>query len=1262
MRAMHLEAIDADAPASSLDPTGSDRSPGPILSTQQRAAVEHQSGGIALTAGAGCGKTTVLTSRFLAELAGDAPPSLERLASLVALTFTDKAARELRLRVRAVCRTHLRAVSPATPTTAKTEESNGSIHHRHGLIPGLLEDPDEDPSSGSRAQAQRAWEPVLRGLEAASIETFHAYCARLLRRFAVEAGLDPEFQILDHALAASVRDAALRACVRRWLAEDPGPDSSGQALRHLAVEYRLDGVISQLHELLRRRVDRDQLDVWIKRRPDEILKGWSRVFDQEVRPPCWSQVRAAASVLLSVIQDAEPTTPKARERRLGLLELLPGWLDPEVILEADHPQLVEVRSLLNLQGSRDVNWPSPACFASVKQSYHALKGTIEKYQSLSIHDEELTRRSAERSLWLARLLFDAVREYERRKQSAGWLDYDDLQDRLLGLLEKSPAVRERIEKPLRRVLVDEFQDTDPIQARLLERLAPPDAPSGRLFLVGDFKQSIYRFRGARPHLFLGFRDRTPASGRLPLSGNYRSVGPILDFANTLFQGAFEVDEPLTPTPSTPHQELDHHLAITMLWSRDEHDEVPTLATERRQVEAQVLAGHLAARLEDGLTVRDGQQIRTAHAGDVVLLFRTLNDAAPYEQALAAVGLDYHVVGGAAFYAQQEVLDLINALSVLEDPLDALALAATLRSPMFGVSDLGLFWLAQTGLPEPPTVSLEAQSIEEIAPEISGDLESSSPDLRAGFEADPSDWPDALPEDDRARLIRARRLITRWRLNKDRLTIAETLEQVLDESGYELALMAEFLADRKRANARKLVRLARRFDQTGGFSLADFVARLRADARTPPREDQAATTDEAGRAVRLMTVHQAKGLEFPIVVVVDVNRDNGPARESVALHDRLGLVLKESHDDRLRFHALSQDDRGGAKRLSKSPTLLGWSCYRTLEDSEDRAEARRLFYVAVTRARDHLILSACLDPERPPSKCSTALDLLAERFDLANGRSRLEPPEGSRTPRVSVVQGALSTSALRGSSTSKAQTRRTKGRGARTLQVASMLSQVLDEAEARWPTGASEDPNESSKGVGRATRLVLDPAHGLTEPIRRADALIRAVLSDPDFVGAPTSETLAEVLNRLGAAQGAAAPRRLRVRIEAMLGPLFLEMLGPALAGARQIEPGFAWASTWTVQGHKRIVETKTDLAWLDDEAGAWHWLFVRPESTADALGQVRLGIAQRRARALVSRHVDRLVFWELIHHSNHRADWRRVTPPDWSDEDLDRIIGSIVQG
>ena len=228
-----------------------------------------------------------------------------------------------------------------------------------------------------------------------------------------------------------------------------------------------------------------------------------------------------------------------------------------------------------------------------------------------------------------------------------------------------------------------------------------------------------------------------------------------------------------------------------------------------------------------------------------------------------------------------------------------------------------------------------------------------------------------------------------------MPIAALVDRVLDESGFEAALPAEFLGDRKRANARKLVRLARRFDARGGFTLAHFVAKLREDLRRPPREDEAATSDEAGKTIRLMTIHQAKGLEFPIVVLPDLNRKQDTGRESVAFHPDLGPLV------RLRDTGAGSDSDDATM---DSDGALGWRAFRTLERAADDAEAIRIFYVAATRARDALILSAGANSEAKPQ--SAAMRLLDQRFDRATGRCRVPLPADWGIPSVRVTTALL----------------------------------------------------------------------------------------------------------------------------------------------------------------------------------------------------------------------------------------------------------------
>ncbi len=384
-------------------------------------------------------------------------------------------------------------------------------------------------------------------------------------------------------------------------------------------------------------------------------------------------------------------------------------------------------------------------------------------------------------------------EYEQIKNRRRGLDFDDL----LVLTRNLFASSSRPTRPelvatdaIEFVLVDEFQDTDRIQSEILTLLGGDAFFRARMFVVGDPKQSIYRFRGAEPAIFGRWRSEFPAEGRLSLTENFRSVPGVIDFVNALFAECFAEVDPEGRSRTDGHRlnavrpDETGQPAVTLLWALPEapsepEGKVKASAGERRRNEARSLAHWIRNRLKAGWTVVDRQtgERRPAHAGDVAFLFRAMTDVWRYENALAELDFDYHTIGGSAFYAQQEVRDVVSVLSVVEDPLDEVALAGALRSPFFSLSDDGLFWLARKfpgGLTEGVT--------------------------RAGEISE-------LGEGDRRAATRARDLLKRWRSIKDHVPLASLVSSVLDDSGFEAALVCEFLGIRKLANTRKLVSLA-----------------------------------------------------------------------------------------------------------------------------------------------------------------------------------------------------------------------------------------------------------------------------------------------------------------------------------------------------------------------------------------------------------------------------------------------------------------------
>jgi ATP-dependent helicase/nuclease subunit A len=1141
---------------------------------EQARALGVTDSSVALSAGAGCGKTFVLAERFVRALEG---PEASPLGRIVALTFTNKAARELRERIRKECRARL---------------ADG-----------------RDPLR---------WRKVLRGLEAARIGTFHSFCGNVLRQHAIEAGVDPGFAVFDETIALSIREEALDVALRERLTlRDPD-------LIELAVEYGLGMVRQSLDNLLGNRSAGD-LRAWTGRQPRELVDGWVKVWDGEVRPALLAAFREKIKPCLDLIATTSFDNAKVRVR----LDEFRDWTARLDEPGDPTPTLARIAETAKVQGLAAKLWPSADVYEAIKEHFETIRKDATKLIEALRWDEPSTLKAAEHGLMLARLLERGRAAYDHAKRSRGGIDNDDLL--LLTrdlLLDPSKGARDSLAESIDLVLVDEFQDTDPVQAQVLEALGGSALLDGKLFLVGDFKQSIYRFRGARPELFQDYRERFPEAGRLALSANFRSVPAILDFVNALFADTFnEPDAALRPG-GRPIED-DGPPAIEFSWA-PEAEKAPADkpdASARRKEEARRLARHLRERLDEGWMIHDKKdgRIRPASQGDVAFLFRSLSDASEYEQALVGEGLDFHVVGGSGFYAQQEVLDLINVLTAVDNPLDGVSLAGALRSPFFSISDDALYWLAteRKGFPHE---GLERIPLGYVGSAIA-DLASSHESKRSAI-ADPTEdlstrpanALDKLPEGDRPRAARARRLLDAWRSIKDRVPIASLIDRILSESGYEAALIGETLGDRKRANARKLVRMASRFDEQGGFTLADFVARLRADLRGATKENQASTTDEEGEIIRLMSIHQAKGLEFPIVVLPDLDRKRPGELERVAFDNELGPLVNPVVD-------LTVGEDG---EESESGNCLGWTLHRHRERLADDAEALRLFYVALTRARDALVLSSATDPAKKPT--SPALSLLDRRFDRSTGLLKATLPDGWNVPRIRIVGESPA------SGRTPAWTRRPQPR---LLEVARIIREGL----------ASPAPTAESR-VARPRFVELDPAHGLASTASRLDRLIRTILADPRAL---EPSRLAMIAARASRIQDPVAPDRLIQQAIERIEAWSRSVLGREVARATEVHRAFPWVIRRPVEGDSSLFQGRGDFLYRRP-TGELGLVILSDPAASDLRERLRLLLSTYAARELAQGVVS-------------RADWVRfgeggsyVDVRELDEAAIDRAVVEFIHG
>ncbi len=1071
------------------------------LTPQQRQALAMRRASVALSAGAGCGKTFVLTQRFLSHLEprqpGGARPA--RLGELVAITFTERAAREMRDRIRQACHQRLLAADEA------------DVPHWLGLV---------------------------RELDAARISTIHSFCASLLRAHAVEAGVDPHFRVLEQTQADTMLHELIGDCLRRRL------EQADEKLVGLVVDFGLEQLYDMVRTLLGQRHAIDW-SAWRAMAPEDLAARWERCFHQQALPRILRGVAEcpAARTIRQIAEGPAPEEPKLAERFAVLAERLAGLAssrDPAGDLAA-------IRAEARVQGVAEKKWPSKQVYQTFREAATELRGAIDAAARWAGFQPEQALPAAESSLAVLDLAGQVAAAYAEEKRACAGLDFDDLLIEAARLLDGPGGadLRHRLSSQIRELLVDEFQDTDPLQVGLIRSLCGDGLLRGKLFFVGDYKQSIYRFRGADPHVFQELRRALPEEGRLPLTLNFRSQPAVLDFVNALFCEALGPQyEPLaaerpqrSPTP-----------AVELLWAPDDEPKTRRGQKERlRRREADWIARRIRGLLDSPEPIvldyraaePEKSSLRRVQPRDVALLFRALSDVRFYEEALRRYGIDYYLVGGHAFYAQQEIYDLLSLLRAVAVPGDDVSLAGALRSPFFSLHDETLYWLAQH---------------EER--------------LRGGLFS--GAVPKELDRAQRRRVEFARHTLEEIRRDKDRRPIAEVIDLVLERTGYDAALLAEHLGERKLANLRKLVDQARAMDRAGIFTLSDFITQLSEFVARQPDEPLAATHPEATNVVRLMTIHQSKGLEFPVVVIPDVDRAMRGSRDQVAFTPELGPMVKPPDTE----------------------ATVGLDLHRQAEGEEDRAETVRLFYVAATRAADRLILSSGVPEQGKPGPWR---ELLGTRFDLATGALIADLPAGYAVPDLRVITDEPETEV--------APHAARRGRD---------LEQMADQAEAMASRSAGRlppwlapvPPDRSARRQFSFSRLsgMLHARPAVTAPAETDDEADGAARIDPLGLGTLVHAVLAELdLARPDEIEPLVrrhAPRHLPDDPQAvaeaveLIGRFARSSRAEALRSARQVLPEVEFLLAWpsgAEASEGRYLQGFID-ALYEDAQGRWHVL------------------------------------------------------------------------
>jgi ATP-dependent helicase/nuclease subunit A len=763
-----------------------------------------------------------------------------RLEEIAAVTFTENAATTMKLRLRE--RLERARADPGTP-------------------------------EAERARVSAALEVI----ERASVSTIHALCAQVLQERPLECGVVPGFRMADEAQA----DAIFAEAWEEWLGDRlvGGDEVLLDALDSgIPLEGDGWGERTSLRGLARTLLDQRDL----------VPVAADGVFSPEAAREELLAKGARGAALAAEVKEGDSLG--------GRLERLAGFAEASRFLAGsalvDH--LLAIESVQSNFGFRP-HWPSQEALAEGRTIAAWTKGARATWAAL---------RGSDLHGRLVRSLGGVAGLYQRKKAERGVLDFLDLLLMARDALRDHAGVRAWYRRRFRYLVIDEFQDTDPLQVEVA-RLLSGDRP-GALVVVGDAKQSIYRFRRAEVRLFRELvREAEASTGGavLHLVQNFRSRPAILRFVNRVFaqliEASEEADQPAYEPIAPPSGLADEPSVVALRFPAPPNAGGEDLL----DAEASGLAAFLAGVASGGESVRDPVTgvLRPSRAGDVLVLARRLTRVSALEEALEAASLRFTVEGGKSFFDRQEVHEALAVLRAIDDPQDRIALVAALRSSFFGASDRDIVAYSLSG-----------------GPLWSGAIDEERPGGRS--------------------LAPALSLLDDLHRRRGHASVPALLERLYEETRILAALTGSRRGEAQVANLEKVASLAREATALGALTLRGFANLLEdriLNAREEP--DLPATRPGDPDTIRVLSIHRAKGLESPIVALFDTD-DRGYSPTST-------VPLWEEGRIAIGF-------RGGCQPPE-------WDALVRREEKKGRAEARRLLYVACTRARDLLVIP------RPP---------------------------------------------------------------------------------------------------------------------------------------------------------------------------------------------------------------------------------------------------------------------------------------------------------
>ena len=879
-------------------------------------------------AGAGTGKTTSLVDRII-ELVGSGTTTLDRIA---AITFTEAAAAELRDRIR---------------TELERAADNADLgEDRRGLCRQGVEQ-----------------------LDNAAIQTLHSFAAALLQERPLEAGLPPSFDMMDAIESELDFDEAWT----QWI--DAALDDLAlqpHFLTTLSLGLKIDGlraIALKFHENY------------------DLLEG----IGEESLPPLWGKARMGIedesgkpSRTISNILDSAPEMERLcqfsqlrdedslythTQARLASIRQLAA-------LDANSPAAVRLLSrLLPLRQTRgsQSNWDTDP--STGENACRTLKGLLTELNTEGT--DAITQGRTAALMPLLNALRSFALDYAGRRKGQGRAGFHDLLVWARNMLRDNLDARNHFRRRFSHLLIDEAQDTDFIQAEIamfLAEYAPPNTPAdtrprdwaditpqeGKLFVVGDPKQSIYRFRRADVRQMRRLQENMGGE-TLKLVQNFRSQRPVVNWVNTLFAKWMAQDggEQAAYTPIKHRWTADTaHKVAPRVWSLGgEHADRLPVVRRREAAEIAMLLHQIVGEqwqvLDTNNPVDEAghEQYRDTKYSDICILMPTRTALRTLELALDEADVPYRLEGASLFFDTQEVRDLLNCLRAIDDPSDEIAIVAALRSPAFACTDVELlqFHQAHRTFNYLHAISLPSQQLPGGG--LGRGTKTPSPLPGEGWDGGAENTVPAALE-----VLRDAHDSRMWtatpalidRFIRDRLLMESAISQPRTREQWR--------------RYRFLVEQARAFAAAGGNGLRALLEWMQRQAAEGARVTETPVPESDEEAVRIMTVHAAKGLEFPVVILTGLNSS------------------RRSRVDEVIFDG-GEIEVGVGSRNSRFLTA-GYEAKHEQEEVREDEEHVRLLYVATTRARDHLVLSMHRPDSRNAGLDSTRIaELLEDHDDL-----------------------------------------------------------------------------------------------------------------------------------------------------------------------------------------------------------------------------------------------------------------------------------------